>query len=88
MVIAIARKPFHQSILASLIRCRSRDSLIILGDLIVDTKIPQDHDVIRQAFREKAMSLGINGTKLYARVFESLEEQEREAEAGIGKKAL
>lgn len=86
MVITITRKPFHASILDALGRCRSRDSLVALGDLIVDTKIPQGHDAILQAFKRKAIDIGIGNAKLYARVIDSLYEQEREAGIGIEKK--
>lgn len=79
MVTKIERKPFHESIVDAIGQVRSSDALLVLGELIVKTKVPKDHEAIYQAFREKAEALGVTDSEVFTQVIQSMAEQGEEA---------
>ena len=77
-------RPFHESIVRTLGRARYLTELHILGQLITDTEIPENHDKIRLAWINRMTAVGQVDNSVLAH----LNEQKRLAEVKSEEKSV
>lgn len=73
-------KPFHESIVDAINDCRTIDKLEVFARLVLDTKIPQNHKKILDAFNRKGAELRWSYSFLKDLLKEKLSIEKAEAE--------
>jgi hypothetical protein len=74
-------KPFHESICDAISNCtgpgeEARERLKVLGELLISTKIPKDHELISEKFKEAISYFGDGKMQdLLFQVFKKLKEE-------------
>ena len=78
MVVKTNWKPFHESIVDAIKRAEDPVALAILGELIIATRIPQEHRVIQEAYLRRTEEIQGSDQSLATEVTASIRRQESE----------